>query len=118
MQNANIPDLMLYGNEKIKQIFIDALLASYEHSCQIFNPEKGYNRDISDNSFMQTVDEILADKKYHHITILYRDIVNEHYDLQHWEFGMCSHKLYLNICVKPDLAEVIFANHNLKPINH
>ena|SRR3990170_4502330 len=116
MKNARINDLMLNDDAKLKQIFVDALFASYHHTCQIFSPEKGYNRDKSDNSFLKTIDDVLKDNS-RHITIIYRDIVNENYDLLHWEFGMCSKELYLNICVKPELAAIIFKNHNLKSIN-
>lgn len=118
MKHAKVHELMLRNNETIKQIFTDALLNSFSHSCQIFSAEKGYNRDKSDNSFLETLDKIIGDKAYRHITILYRDIVNENYDLKHWEFGACSKELYLTVCVKPELAKLIFETFDLKTIDY
>ena len=115
-KSGYVHELMLNNDDTLFQIFADALFASYSHSCQIFSAEKSYNRDKTSNSFLETVNGVLKDKSLRHITIIYRDIVNEHYDLLHWEFGMCSKELYLNICVRPDLAEIIFKNHNLKTI--
>ena len=96
----------------IRSIFNDALLSSYNHTCQIFSKEKGFNRDKTDKSFNEIVEAVLLDK-YKYVTIIYRKIINENYDLEHWEFGMCTNELYLNICVRPNLAERIFKKYNL-----
>lgn len=105
----------LYGlsDEIIKQIFNEALVNSYNHSCQIFSEEKNFNRDKTDYSFNEIVDGVLNDKGFRHITILYRGIINKNYDITHWEFGMSSSELYLNICVRVDLAETIFEKYKL-----
>ena len=116
MKNAQI-QLSDLSDDSIKQIFREALVNSFNHTCQIFSEEKNFNRDKTDKSFNEIVDEVLNDK-FRNMTILYRDIVNENYDVKHWEFGLNSLRHYLNICVRPDLAEIIFEKYKLIIINH
>lgn len=112
MKNGKV-QLKNIDNEMLKQIFNEALVNSFNHTCQIFSEEKHYNRDKTDYSFNEIVDGVLNGSGLRHITILYRDVVNENYDIKHWEFGMCSSELYLNVCVRVDLAETIFEKYKL-----
>ena len=105
-------DLRNITNSLLRHIFQEALFFSYNHTCQIFSKNKGYNRDKTNKSYTEIVDAVLSDK-YKLVTIIHRNIINENYDLEHWELGMCTNELYLNICVRPDLAEKIFKEYNL-----
>lgn len=110
---TKVTNLLQLDKEKIIEIYSDALLNSYKHICQIFSKEKGFNRDKTDLSFNEIVDKILNDKKYKHLTILHRKVINENFDLPHYEFGMDSTDYYLSICVSENLSEQLFKKHSL-----
>jgi hypothetical protein len=97
----------------LREIYDEALVNSYSHYCQIFYKEKGYNRDKTDMSYAELMDK-LPEESFKHLTIIHRKIVNEHYDLEHYEFGIGTNNLHLEIRVRPDLAQKIINKFGLK----
>jgi hypothetical protein len=93
----------------IREIFDEALQASYFHICQVFN----LNREKTDMSYNELMDK-REDEGYNHITIIHRPILNEDYDLDHYEFGISTNNLYLAIKVRPELAKKIINKFELK----
>jgi len=116
MNNAKATITGLHRVE-LEKMFLDALLYSYQHNCEIFSTEKHFNRTHTDTPFCQMLKESLDDK-FCHKTILFRKVVNEHYDLAHWEFGISTSKNYINIKVKPDEGEKIIKKYNLEIIKY
>lgn len=112
-KQTKLNNLLELDKSKLIEIYSDALLNSYKHICQFFSKEKGFNRDKTDLSFNEIVDKILNGKKYKHLTILHRKVVNENIDLPHYEFGMDSTDYYLSICVRESLSEELFKKHSL-----
>ena len=116
MKHARIHDINRLSGGVLTLIYSEAIFASYRHDCDKYTER--HDRENSDIGFGEAVDGILNDKEFRHITILYRDIVNEHFDMKHWEFGMTSKTMCLNIKVRPDLAEAIFKKYELTVIEY
>ena len=111
MKHARIVNLKNLNNEKIKELYTTALLNSYHHTCQCFSKEH-WNRDITDISFLDLLDKTINEKP--HLTILFRDVLNEKFDIEHFDFGITTAELYLSISVNIELSKKLFENFNLK----
>ena len=96
-------------NTELKELFTEALLNSYQSICQVF-PKESFNREKTDKSFNEVMNEIIDDK-FKHAVAIKRKVINEHYDLEHYEFGLSNNDLYLSIQVRVDLAEKILSKH-------
>ncbi len=99
------------NKEQIKDLFKEALLYSYSHICQIFSVEKGCNRVMSDMPFIEMLENALNDS-FCHKTIIYRKVINENYDLPHYEFGISSINYFIEIRVQCEEAKKIIYNYN------
>jgi hypothetical protein len=97
--------------EDVKKIYSDAILNSYSHHIDIFDPKKHYNRSPSDIGFKEFLD-MFSKEKFNHITIIYREARTD-WEYEHWEFGLCNTSVYLNIKVSLKQAELIFKKYNL-----
>lgn len=98
--------------EDVREIYTDAMLNSYSHHIDIFDHKKHYNRSSSDIGFTEFLDMFFKEK-FKHITIIYREVRTD-WEFEHWEFGLCNDKIYLNIKVSIKQAELIFKKHKLK----
>jgi hypothetical protein len=96
--------------EQVKDLFKEALLYSYSHVCQIYSTEKGCNRVMSDMPFIEMLENALNENLCHK-TIIYRKVINEDYDLPHYEFGISSINYFIEIRVRLEDAEKIIEKY-------
>jgi hypothetical protein len=95
---------------QIRDIFHWAVSHSYFHICQIFG--KGGNREKTDLSYNEILDAALAEEHFKHFTIFHRKPITD-YDMEHYEFGISSYKYFLEVRVRPELAQEIFKRYSL-----
>jgi hypothetical protein len=96
---------------QVSEIFHWAVSHSYFHICQIFG--KGGNREKTDLSYNEILDAALAEEHFKHFTIFYRKPITD-YDMEHYEFGISSYKYFLEVRVRPELAQKIFDKYKLE----
>ena len=112
MKNETQINLRDRSPDDLRAIYTDALLASYYHRCDFFDPANCYNRSRSDKSFTEILELCLSERKSL-FTIIYRAVDTQ--DFPHWEFSPGNRNWYINIEVRPELADRIFEKYKLNP---
>lgn len=109
-----ILNLKKIPKNKLRKIYVAALMASYHHTIDI-KIYPSWSRTPSTKSFSEVLDGALEISKSSHWTIIYRDInaLTEGNEKSYWEFGVCYENKedntdFIWIYVESTKAEKIF----------